>query len=159
MAGENAMKPAVKFSLLVFGPVLIVFLLPAIFLVPQSVLFTLTAVFDPTLGFSHALPFILWAAAPFTAAALLFLLGFSLYPSYRGNPASRPVWIMIWAFFSAAFFLAAWFGMTLLTSIGASDIPTYVFLRSTAAMAAFLTLLGQLGVIPWLYLVSKIMKS
>jgi hypothetical protein len=67
----------------------------------------------------------------------------------RGN-TSRIVFIAIWGSFTAALFAALWFGVTILTSIGASETPPYIFLRMTALGAAGLTLAGQVFVIPWL---------
>jgi hypothetical protein len=57
-----------------------------------------------------------------------------------------------------AMFLAVWFGVTILTSVGASDHSPAVFLTWMASVAA-LTLAFQPGVIFWLFTTSRIWGS
>jgi hypothetical protein len=55
-----------------------------------------------------------------------------------------------------AAFVAVWFGLTVLTSVGASDHPTTDFLCWTSLVAAALTLLAQALLVPWLIAVSRV---
>ena len=76
----------------------------------------------------------------------------------RSN-SSRSAWLGTWAVFSIALFFAVWIGTTLITSIGASETPPLVFLKMTALITTGLTLLGQILVIPWLIVVSKMISG
>ena len=150
------MKPATKCSLLVFAPVLIVFLLPALLLLPSGVLFTLLAVVDPTVPPSGAVSCDMWIIGPVAAASCLFLAGRWLHPLSPRRRSPRAAWAVIWAVFSLALFIAIWIGLSVLTSVGASDMTAALFVTWTASMAAGLTLLAQALVIPWLYAVSRL---
>jgi len=150
------MKPASQFSLLVFAPVLVAFLLPALFLLPSGVLFTLLAVVDPTVPLSGAVSYDMWIIGPVAAAICLFLVGKRLHSSSLRRRSPRAAWAVIWVVFSAALFIAIWIGLSVLTSVGASDMTAALFVTWTASMAAGLTLLAQALVIPWLYAVSRL---
>lgn len=151
------MKLASKFSVIVFAPVLIAFLLPALFHLPGGVLLTLIAFIDPTFSFSDSAAYNMWILGPVTADFGLFLAGRGLYSLHRRARSARVAWMATWAVFSVALFLANWVGVTILTSIGASDTPEHTFLCMTAIFAAGLTLLAQALVIPWLSVVSRIL--
>lgn len=149
------MKTSLKFSLVIFAPVLFGLLLPAGFLLPSAALITLLAVLDPTVSFSEAASNGLWAVGPALAAFSLSHAGRGLYAVYRQARQAWAAWIAIWIVFTAALFLTSWFGMTVISSIGASDKPVAIFLSWTALMAAGLTLLVQPLVILWLYAASQ----
>jgi len=153
------MKPATKCSLLVFAPVLIVFLLPALLLLPSGVLFTLLAVVDPTVPPSGAVSCDMWIIGPVAAASCLFLAGRWLHPLSPRRRSPRAAWAVIWAVFSLALFIAIWIGFSVLTSVGASDTPVTEFLTWTALVAAGLTVLAHALVIPWLYVVSRLLAG
>ena len=153
------MKTASKFSVIAFAPVLIAFLLPALFLLPSGVLLTLIAFSDPTVPLSSAASFDLWIMGPIAAAFGLFIAGRGLYSLHLREHSARVAWMATWAVFSVALFLANWIGLTILTSIGASDTPEHTFLCMTAIFAAGLTLLAQAFVIPWLIVVSRILSG
>ena len=153
------MKTALKFSALIFAPVLIAFLLPALFLMPTGVLFTLIALFDPTVTISDAISYDMWIIGPVLAALGVFIIGIGLNSLHLRSNSSRSAWLATWAIFSIALFFALWIGTTIITSIGASETPPHVFLKMTALIAAGLTLLGQILVIPWLIVVSKMISG
>ncbi len=153
------MDKASKFSLVVFAPVLAAFLLPALFLLPAGILMTLLAIIDPTESFSGFPAYSLWIIAPVAAACILFLGGRRLLPFHHRVWSPRSAWTVTWLVFSTVLFLAFWFGMTVLSSIGASDKPLHIFLAWTAIFAAGLTGMAQLLVIPWLYIVSRVLRS
>ena len=144
------MNPTSKFSLLVFAPVLIAFLLPALFLLPTGVLLTLLAIFDPTVPSSSAASYDMWIFGPVAAAFGLFLAGRWLHALFQRGRSPRAAWIVIWAVFSFALFIAIWVGFSVLSSVGASDTRVHIFLSWTALIAAGLTLLAQPLVILWL---------
>jgi len=153
------MKTTSKFSLLVFAPVLLAFLLPAMFLLPTGVLFTLLAIFDPTVPFSSAASYDMWIFGPVAAAFGLFLAGRWLHALFQRGRSPRAAWIVIWAVFSFALFIAIWVGFSVLSSVGASDTRVHIFLSWTALIAAGLTLLAQPLVILWLYAVSRMLPG
>jgi hypothetical protein len=153
------MITASKFGLLVFAPVLITFLLPALFLLPNGVLLTLIAILDPTIPLSSAASYDMWIIGPILAAIGLFFVGGGLYSLHLHGGSPRAIWLATWAVFSVALFLAIWVGVTVFTSIGASETPPHIFLRLTALIAAGLTLLSQALVIPWLITISRMLPG
>jgi len=153
------MDKASKFSLVVFAPVLAAFLLPALFLLPAGFLMTLLAIFDSAGSFSGIPGYDLWIIAPVAAACILFVAGRGLPSLHHRGWSLKAAWTVTWVVFSTVLFLAFWFGMTVISSIGASDKPVHIFLAWTAIFAAGLTGMAQLLVIPWLYIVSKVLQS
>ena len=153
------MNTASKFSLLVFAPVLIAFLLPTLFPLPAGVLITLLAIFDPTVSFAGAASYGIWVIGPVAAAFGLFLGGRWLHSLCLRGRSPCAAWRVIWAVFSVSLFIAIWIGFTVLTSVGASDKPAHIFLSWTALIAAGLTLLAQGLVIPWLVVVSRMLPG
>jgi hypothetical protein len=152
------MKTSSRFSIMVFAPVLVAFLLPPMFLLPGGVLLVLIAMFDPTVPFSGAASYSIWVIGPVVTAFGIFLAGRWLHPFYMRAPSASVAWVVIWALFSAELFIAAWLGVAVLTSLGASETPLHIFLSTTALGAALLTLLAQLIAIPWLYAVSRSLR-
>lgn len=144
------MNGPVKAALVIYFPVLAAFILPALFLLPVGVTFTLLAIFDPTLPLSSAATYDLWIIGPLAAAVVVFVIGRMAVSCYQHGISSRIILIAIWGSFTAALFAALWFGVIILTSIGASETPPEIFLRMTALGAASLTLAAQVFVIPWL---------
>jgi hypothetical protein len=153
------MKTALKFSALIFAPVLIAFLLPALFLLPSGVSFTLIALFDPTVTISDAISYDMWIIGPVLAALGFFMVGLGLNSLHLRSNSSRSAWLATWAVFTIALFFAVWIGIIIITSIGASETPPHVFLKMTAIIATGLTLLGQILVIPWFIIVSRLMPA
>jgi hypothetical protein len=153
------MKSAFGFSALIFTPLLIAFLLTALFLLPTGVLLTLISIFDPTISISEGVGYNAWVCSPIVAAAGLLLAGMWLHSLYVRGRSRKIAWVTIWAVFSIALFAAAWLGISILTSIGASDYPAYRFLRWTASIALLFTLAFQPGVGLWLIVASRILRG
>ena len=153
------MKKAIAFSTLVFAPLLIAFLLSALTLLPGGILVALLSLFDPALSVSEGVGYHAWVCGPLVAAAGLFLAGMGLHSLYLRGRSRQAVWIAIWALFSVALFAAAWLGISLLTSIGASDYPAGEFYRWTATLAALLTLACQPAVGLWLFVSARILRG
>jgi hypothetical protein len=148
-------KPAFKFSLLVFSPLLLAFLIPSACLVPSAALLFLIGIFDPATSLTDSASYLAWVYAPVLAAAILFLVGTGLHALHRRGMLRKAFWAAVWAVFTIALFLAAWFGIFLLGSIGASDKPIDQYLKYTALTAAIFTLLCQPGVGLWLYFAGR----
>lgn len=110
------MKTAFGFSALVFAPLLIAFLLLALFLLPAGFLLTVISVFDPTISLSDGVGFNAWVFSPMAAAFVLFLTGMGFHSLYIRGRSRKTVWIAIWLVFSVALFVAAWLGISILTS-------------------------------------------
>ena len=151
------MKTAFGFSILVFAPLFIAFLLPTLFLLPTGILVALISIFDPTIAMSEGVGYNAWVCSPILAAVGLLLVGMWFHTFHLRGRSHKTVWIAIWIVFSVALFVAVWFGITILTSIGASDYSAILFLQLTAKVAAFLTLAFQPGVVLWLYVSSRIL--
>ena len=112
---------------------------------------------ERSLSLPTAFSYGIWIIGPIFAALVLFLIGKGLHFLRLRSHSHLVVWIATWAVFSAGHFLALWFGVTVLGSVGASETPAYIYLRWTALIAAGLTLLGQVLVVPWLIFVSKML--
>lgn len=153
------MKKALGFSTLVFAPLLLAFLLPALSLLPSGVLVTLLGIFDPTTSVSEGLGYQAWVCGPIVAAVGLFLAGIWFHALYLRRRSRKTVWVIIWVVFSVALFAAAWLGISLLTSIGASDYPAGDFFQWTASAAALLTVACQPGVGLWLFVSARILRG
>jgi hypothetical protein len=151
------MKPATRFSLLVFAPLYIAFLTPALILMPTSVLLTLISVLDTTVSATVRINYGVWVLAPVVVVFGLLVIRIGLHAPYARGRSHQALWVGIWAVFSVAAFVATWFGTTIVTSIGASDYPAGEFLRWTATVAALITLALQPGVVLWLYVSSRIL--
>jgi hypothetical protein len=151
------MKTAFGFSVIVFAPLFIAFLLPALPLLPSSILVTLFSILDPTISVSEGVGYIAWVCSPIVAAVGLFLTGMWLHSLYLRGRSRKSLWITIWVVFSGAFFTAAWLGISLLTSIGASDYPPDKFFQWTASVAVLLTVVCQPGVVLWLFVSSRLL--
>jgi hypothetical protein len=118
-------------------------------------LFTLIVIFDPKIPLSSAFTYDMWIVGPVLISIGLFFTGRGLYSLYRGGHSLRVVWIITWAIFSTMLFLALWIGFILLTSVGASETPTHIFLSFTARFAAGFGLLSQVLVMPWLFFIFR----
>ena len=139
-----------KASLVIYCPVLIAYFIPAFFLLPVGVTFSLLAIFDPAVTFAQTVSYDLWIIGPLAAAVGVFFVGRGLVSFYQRGFSPKMILIAIWGSFMVALFAALWFGMVILTSIGASETPPTIFLQMTALGAASLTLAAQVFVIPWL---------
>jgi hypothetical protein len=153
------MKTAFGFSILVFSPLLIAFLLPALLLLPAGILLALISVLDPTISIPEGVGYNAWVCSPIVTAVGLFLAGIWFHSLYVRGRSPKMVWTAIWAVFSVALFVAAWLGVSILTSIGASDYPANRFLQWTASVAALLTLALQPAVGLWLFVSSRISRG
>jgi hypothetical protein len=153
------MKKAIGFSTLVFAPILIAFLLPALALLPGGMLVVVLSVFDRTISAPEVAGYSAWVLSPIGAAVGLFLAGMWLHSLYLRENSLRTGWIAIWVVFSVALFAAAWLGISLLTSIGASDYPAGEFLQWTAGVAALVTVACQPGVGLWLFVSARILRT
>jgi hypothetical protein len=152
------MKPALRFSVVLFAPLYVALLLPAAFLLPGSMLLTVIGFFDATISFSESARYGAWAFVPVLAAVSLFVIGFWCHSLWLGRRSGLIVWMGIWLVFSAALLVALWFGITIMTSVGASDHATGAFLKWTAGVAALFTLALQPGVGLWLSISSRILR-
>lgn len=152
------MRPAIRFSLLMFAPLYVAFLSATLLLLPTSALLTLIGLLDATASLTESVGYGIWALGPLLAALGLLLVGIRLHPLYARGRSHPAAWVVVWAAFSTALFVATWFGTTIMTSIGASDYATGEFLRWTATVAALTTLVLQPGVGLWLYVSSRLLR-
>ncbi|OVE76733.1 hypothetical protein BVX98_04915 [bacterium F11] len=152
------MKATNRFSLVVFGPVIVGFVAPALFLMPSGVLVFLIAILDPTVSFSKGAENLLWILVPLLVAFGIFVLGRWLSSFYFSASSRLSLWFAVWFLFTLSLFFAAWFGITLLMSLGASDYETIDFLKLTAKVASYVTLIIQPVLGFWLYVSSRILQ-
>jgi hypothetical protein len=146
---------ASRFSFFVFSPVLITFLAPTLFLLPGGVLFALIAIADPTVALYSAFSYNLWIIGPVILSITLFIAGRGLYFLLLLGRSPLMVWLITWISLSLMLFLALWIDMIILTSVGATETPVHIFLGLTALLAAGLTFLSQVLLIPWLVMINR----
>lgn len=84
------MKTAFRFSVLVFAPLLIAFLLPALFLLPTGILLTLITISDLTMAISEGVGYNAWVCSPVMAAFGLQLAGIWLHSFYLRGRSGKP---------------------------------------------------------------------
>jgi hypothetical protein len=155
MSPRMAIHTASRFSVLVFGPVFIALLLPALFLLPGGVLFTLIAISDHTVPLSSAISYDMWILGPVLITSGLFFAGRGLYSIHLYGNSPRDIWLATWVVFSVLLYIALWIAIIILTSVGASETPMHIFMGITALFAAGLVLPAQVVVVPWLVFVSR----
>ena len=147
---------SVRYSLLLFAPLLLLLLLPVPCLGSECILLTASRLADPSSIESGGLAgFCVWALGPLPAAAVIFALGLL---SYRLTSKAGPQQlgrVAVWVMFSLSAYAVAWYAIILVTSIGASETPPIKFLGLTALMALAVTVLGQPLVLLWLSLVDR----
>ena len=97
--------------------------------------------------------------SPIVAAIGLLLTGMWFHSLYVRERSHKTVWTAVWAVFSVALFVAAWLGVSILTSLGASDYPADSFQQWTVSVAALLTLAFQPAVGLWLFVSSRILRG
>jgi hypothetical protein len=146
---------ASRFSFFVFAPVLITYLVPTLFLLPGGVLLALIAISDPTVPLYSAFSYNLWIIGPVILSITLFLTGRGLYFLLLHGRSPHHIWLITWIILSFMLFLALWIDMIILTSVGASETPAHIFLGMTAFLAAGLTMLSQVLLIPWLVFIDR----
>ncbi len=110
-----------KVSFVIYLPVLAAYIIPALFLLPVGVTFSLLAIFDPTVTITQALSYDLWIIVPIAAAAFVFFAGRGLVSLSQRGFSPRVIVITIWGLFTITLFSALWIGVIILTSIGASE--------------------------------------
>jgi len=151
---------SVRYSLLLFAPLLVPLLLPVPCLGSECLLLTSTQLIDPSSMDPGGLAgFCGWALGPLPAAVVVFvlgLLGYRLTSKARLQQFGR---VAVWAMFSLSAYVVAWYAIGLVTSIGASETPPMKFLGITALMALAVIVLGQPLVLLWLSLVDRYWKG
>ncbi len=151
---------SVRYSLLLFAPLLLLLLLPVPCLGSECILLTASQLADPSSIESGGLAgFCGWALGPLPAAAVIFTLGLL---SYRLTSKAGPQQfgrVAVWAMFSLSAYAVAWYTIILVTSVGASETPPMKFLGITALMALAVTVLAQPLVLLWLSLVDWCWKG
>jgi len=145
-----------RYSLLLLAPLLVLMLLPVPCLGSECILLTSSRLTDPSsMEPDDPAGFCAWALGPLPAAAIVFalgLLGYRLTGESRSQQRGR---IVVWAMFSLAAYVVSWYGIILVTSIGATETPPMKFLGITALMALAVIVLGQPLVLLWLSLVDR----
>jgi hypothetical protein len=145
-------KQSLRFSFTCFGPILVLLAPPALVLLPMAGLNALASVFDPAASLSGVLSLGVWSLIPILLAAVILATGRWLYQ----RVLSLTLLVFLLGFF---FFLACWMDLTLLGSISASDKPPLIYLRSTILVAAAITLIGQMWLVPWAGYVLRSMEG
>jgi len=162
MGCSNRTNPAagrtLRFSLLTFGPLLILLLatLPCVGIscLPMLVI----ALFEPGLAFSRAevVGCFAWGLGPLLAIPLFLGLGAAWFWGYERCGQRRGWWAALWLLVTALFFGVSWYGVALIASLGASDYAPRDYYTWCAQVAAGLTAAAQVGLIPWLAVISRL---
>jgi len=143
-------KNSLEFSLRAFAPILVILLPPLLFLLPIGVINFILAALDDISSFTNALQFSLWGLGPILFSISLVWVGVGLYSLNQSQVSLLVKKTLLWIVFTISLFLVFWFVLTLIGSVSTSDKPLTVYLSTTAQMAGILTLIGQVGVFPWL---------
>ncbi len=152
--------PSVRFAALLFLPVLVPLLFPVPCLGTNCVLLTLIQIADPSsLEPAGLAGFCSWALGPIPGAVGIIVVGLLCYRLVQTQRVSRIGWGIVWVVFTLAAFLVAWYGITMVTSIGASETPPEVFLTVTAGMSLVVITLGQPVILLWLSMVNRYGKK
>ena len=151
---------SVRYSLLLFAPLLVLMLLPVPCLGSECLLLTSTQFIDPSSMEPGGLAgFCGWALGPLPAAVVIFALGLLGYRLTGGTRPQRFGRVAVWAMFSLSACVVAWYMIILVTSIGASETPPMKFLGLTALMALAVIVLGQPLILLWLSRVDRYWKG
>jgi hypothetical protein len=151
---------SVRYSLLLFAPLIVLLLIPVPCLGSECLLLTAIHLSDPSsLGPRGLAGFCAWGLGPLPAAAVVFALGLAGYRLTSRTRLQRIGRFAVWGGFSTTAFLVAWYGIILVTSIGASETPPMEFLGITAQIALAVVVLGQPLVLLWLSLVDRIWRA
>lgn len=148
-----------RFSLLVFGPLLIVLLLPLMYLFPMTLSHTvaLRASLDSIADAKTAI-YWLWVVGPILVAAGIFVVGRLCYPWFLRSSSRRMVWIFLWGVFSLISFPVIWYTVTVLRSVLPTDAPPNN-LKDLTRFAMVLALVVQPAVLGWLFVVSRLLRG
>jgi hypothetical protein len=150
------MQASSKFSLLVFGPLLVMLLLPLAYLFPMT-LFDIAAVsssINPNKASETARHWT-WVVGPVLVAAFIFIMGRLCYGWLTRPGARRAAWVFLWGFFSLMSLVAIWYAAIVLRSLLPTDAPLNT-LKDLTSIAVLLALVSQPGVLGWLFAVSRI---
>lgn len=151
---------SVRYSLLLFAPLIVLVLIPVPCLGSECLLLTAIHLADPSSLEPRGLAgFCAWGLGPLPAAAVIFALGLVGYWLTSGTCPQRIGRLAVWAMFTLTALLVAWYGIILVTSIGASETPPTKFLGITFMMALAVIVLGQPLVLLWLSLVDRIWRA
>ena len=147
---------SVRYSLLLFAPLLVLLLIPVPCLGSECLLLTAIHLSDPSSLDPRGLAgFCAWGLGPLPAAAVVFALGLVGYWLTSATRFQRIDGLAVWAMFTLTALSVAWYGIILVTSIGASETPPMKFLGITALIALAVVVLGQPLVLLWLSLVDR----
>ena len=147
---------SVRYSLLLFAPLVVLLLIPVPCLGSECLLLTAIHLSDPSSIDPRGLAgFCAWGLGPLPAAAVVFALGLVGYWLTSATRFQRIGRLAVWAMFTLTALSVAWYGIILVTSIGASETPPMKFLGITALIALAVVVLGQPLVLLWLSLVDR----
>jgi hypothetical protein len=149
-----------RYSLLLFAPLVVLLLIPVPCLGSECLLLTAIHFSDPSSLDPRGLAgFCAWGLGPLPAAAVIFALGLAGFRLTGGTRPQRIGRLAVWAMFTLTALSVAWYGIILVTSIGASETPPMKFLGITFLMALGVIVLGQPLVLLWLSLVDRIWRA
>jgi hypothetical protein len=138
----------------------VLLLIPVPCLGSECLLLTATRLSGPSSLDSRGLAgFCAWGLGPLPAAAVVFALGLVGSWLTSGTRFHRIGRLVVWALFTLTALSVAWYGIILVTSIGASETPPMRFLGITFLMALGVMVLGQPLVLLWLSLVDRIWRA
>jgi len=132
----------------------------ALFLFPSSLLMFMISVTDSSISRAKGVSGLAWVLALLGMASVLFLSGRVIFSAFSRHVLSRrAVWISVWIVFTVFSFVVAWVGMSILTSVGASDYGTWEFFVMTAKFAGAALVGLQAGIVLWLFMAKRILRN
>jgi hypothetical protein len=153
------MQASSRFSLLVFGPMLIALLLPLMVLLPMTLIYV--AAFSPSpdaIEVANTAHYWAWVVGPVLGATVIFVVGRLCYAWFLRANSRRAAWIFLWGVFSVMSFPVIWYVTVVLRSMLPSDAPPNT-LRGLTDIAVVLALVAQPAVLGWLFAVSRMLRS
>jgi hypothetical protein len=154
----SRLSEAFKSALVIFGPVLVVSVIPALALIPLCAPDVLENLIIPAAAPSRVCA---WAFAPSIGATCVFAAGLAstlLLGSRRG--LTRKIgWGLVWLFLSLLAFALIWYAALTIPAMAATDTAPQIYLMNTALLAALLMLPLQIAVVLWLGCAAGILDS
>jgi hypothetical protein len=150
------LQPNSRFSLLVFGPLMIVLLVPLTFLLPFTLLFTPALINgDAPLQIGELLGAWVWVVAPLLGAATIYWIGRWGYAAFTNLPSRLAAWAFLWGVFSLIAVPVIWYAIAVLRGLVPTDADPNT-LSELAEIIPILALLLQPFVLVWLFMASRI---
>ncbi|MDD5070225.1 MAG: hypothetical protein PHV17_05795 [Candidatus Omnitrophica bacterium] len=160
---QSKLKKSLRFSFLIFWPILSMLFFSFLWFAPSSILMLLLAA---TASLSKAethqlLKYSFWSLGPLGIIIIILAVGAGIFNLCLNQKSLRIVRFLIWLTFSVSTFFAGWFFAYILCggNAGAADYSNDYLLTFTGGAAGGIALIAQFGIIPWVFYSTKKIKD